>query len=157
VPRTITRSGRQRTALAAAPDLVADVLADPSAVTDLLGDLLDQQRSDPTRWVLPPIRLGLRSFGTTLAPTFARSGNDVRINAVTTPSSDVEAHLAMEMSASPIDGASCHLDTEWHLALAVPLPRAALRLAGPGLDRTVTSTLQRIMHRTEVAVLAAAE
>lgn len=155
--RTITRSGRQRTALAAASHLVADVLADPTAVTELLGDLLDQQRSDPSRWVLPRIRLGLRSFATILVPTFARSGDHVRIDAVTTPGSDVEAHLAMDLTATPIDGSACQLETDWRLALAVPLPRAALRLAGPGLDRTVTSTVQRIMHRTEAAVLAATD
>lgn len=157
MPRTITRSGRQRTTLAAAPHLVADVLADPTAVTELLGDLLEQQRSDPTRWVLPRIRLGLRSFGTTLVPTFTRSGDHVRIDAVTTPGSDVEARLAMDLTATPMGDAACQLDTDWHLALAVPLPRAALRVAGPGLDRTVTSTVQRIMHRTETAVLAAAD
>lgn len=155
MPRTITRTGRQRTALAAASDLVADVLADPEAVTELLGDLLDQRRSEPTRWVVPRIRLGLRSFDTTLVPTFTRAGDAVRIDAVSTSGSDVSAQLAMDLVATPLGPSACHLQTDWQLALTVPMPRAALRLAGPALDRTVTSTVQRIMHRTEAAVLAA--
>lgn len=160
MPRTITRSGRQRAALAAAAGLVADVLADPAAVTDLLGDLLDQHRSDPgppARWVVPRIRLGLGSFDTTLVPTFTRTGDHVRIDAVTTPDSDAAARLAMDLVASPLGSAACHLDTAWHLSLTVPLPRTALRLAAPALDRTVTGTVQRIMHRTEAAVLAATD
>ena len=46
------------------------------------------------------------------------------------------------------------LQTDWRLALRVPLPRAAMRLAGPAIDRTVASTVQTIMLRTEAAVLA---
>lgn len=161
MPRTITRSGRHRAALAVGPGRAADVLSDPAAVTELLGDLLDQDRSDPgppARWVVPRIRVGLAGFESTLVPTFARSGDDVevvRIEAVTTADSDVEARLVLEMTASAMGPSACHLDTAWQLVLRVPLPRAALRLAGPALDRTVSSTVQRIMHRTEAAVLAA--
>lgn len=156
--RTITRSGRQRTALAAAPGLVADVLSDPAAVTEMLGDLLDQQRSDPGPppvWVIPRIRLGLTSFDTTLVPSFQRTGDEVRIEAVTTPASQARAQLVLHLSPTPIGPAACRLDTTWTLQLGVPIPRTALRLAGPSLDRTVTSTVQRIMRRTEAAVLAA--
>lgn len=129
-------------------------------MTELLGDLLDQRRSDPgppARWVVPRIRLGLGSFDTTLVPTFTRTGDHVRIDAVTTPDSDATARLAMDLVASPLGPSACHLDTYWDLTLTVPLPRAALRLAAPALDRTVTSTVQRIMHRTEAAVLAATD
>lgn len=127
-------------------------------MTDLLGDLLDQERSDPgppARWVVPRIRVGLAAFESTLVPTFVRRGDDISIQAVTTAESDVEARLLMDMAPAPIGPSACHLDTAWQLVLRVPLPRAALRLAGPALDRTVSSTVQRIMHRTEAAVLAA--
>jgi len=158
VPKTITRSGRQRTALAAAPGLVADVLSDPAAVTEMLGDLLDQQRSQvgpPSTWVIPRIRLGLASFDTILVPSFRRTDDQVRITAVTTPTSQAEARLVMDLSPTPVGPAACHLETVWKLQLGVPVPRTALRLAGPALDRAVASTVQRIMRRTEAAVLAA--
>jgi hypothetical protein len=47
------------------------------------------------------------------------------------------------------------LVTAWRLELDVAVPRTALRLAAPALDRTVTATVRTIMRRTEQAVLAA--
>lgn len=158
MPRTITRTGRQRAALAAASDLVADVLSDPAAVTELLGDLLDQDRSDPgppARWVVPRISLGLTSFDTVLVPSFTRTGDDVRIEAVATPDSDAGARLVLDLSAVPQGPGACRLETAWRLELRVSLPRTALRLMGPALDRTVASTVQNIMDQTEAAVLRA--
>ena len=134
------------------------MLGDPAADTALLGDLLDPSRSDPgppPHWVVPPVRLGLATFETTLVPAFERSGDDVRIEAVTTPDSDARARIVMDMATEPLGPSRCRLETLWHLELAVPLPRAALRMAGPALDRTVASTVQRIMRRTEAAVLEA--
>ena len=138
---------------------MADVLSDPAAVTELLGDLLDQERSDPgppARWVVPRIRLGLASFDTVLVPGFTREGDTVRIDATATPGSDADARLLLVLVAEPLGAGTCRLEATWELELAVPLPRTALRLAGPALDRTVVSTVQRIMHRTEAAVLRAA-
>ena len=139
--------------------MVADVLSDPAAVTALLGDLLDQERSDPgppARWVVPRIRLGLTSFDTTLVPRFTRDGDTVRIEANATPDSDADARLVMELAPEPLGPGACRLATTWRLELRGPVPRTALRLAGPALDRTVASTVQRILHRTEAAVLRAA-
>lgn len=158
MPATVSRTGRQRAALAAGPGLVADVLGDPAAVTALLGDLLDQRRSDPgppARWVVPSIRLGLTSFEVTLLPTFSRDGDDVRLVAVTTPDSDAGARLRMDLRPTPLGSGACRLDASWRLELRVAVPRTAMRLAAPALDRTVTSTVRRIMHRAEAAVLAA--
>lgn len=158
MPRTITRTGRQRASLAAGSAVVADLLADPVAVTALLGDLLDQRRSDagpPTRWVVPRISLGLTSFENTLVPSFTRDGEAVRIQAVTTSDSDAGAEVLMDMRPEPTGPATCRLHTDWRLVLRIPLPRTALRLAGPALDRTVASTVQTIMHRTEAAALEA--
>lgn len=159
MPRTITRTGRQRAALAAGSAVVADVLSDPAAVTELLGDLLDQRRSDPgppARWVVPRIRLGLASFDTVLVPRFTREADTVRIDATATRDSDAEARLLLVLAPEPMGPQACRLETTWQLEMRVPLPRAALRLAGPALDRTVASTVQRIMHRTEAAILRAA-
>jgi hypothetical protein len=158
VPRSITRSGRQEALLAAGAPVVADVLSDPVAVTALLGDLVDQRRSDPgppARWVLPRINLGLRGFDTTLVPTFSRTGHEVVLEAVTTPDSDAGATLRLAMAPSPISDVQCRLTTSWRLLLRVSLPFAAHRLAGPALDRTVASTVQTIMWRTEEAVRTA--
>ncbi len=144
--------------LAADPGLVADVLNDPAAVTELLGDLLDQGRSDPgppARWVIPRFRLGLATVDTTLVPRFERDGDRVRIEAVTTSGSDAGGRLVLDMAATEIDAGRSRLETVWELALKAPVPSAALRLLGPALDRTVASTVQRIMQRTEAAVLAA--
>ena len=156
--RPFVRTGRQRTALAAAPAVVADVLADPAAVTRLLGDLLDQRRSEPgppTRWVIPRIRLGPSSYDTVLLADFDRQGDVVQVTAVSTPDSDVEAELSMHLEPSGLGPQACRLETTWRLELVVPLPRTALRLAAPALDRTVSATVQRIMRRTEAAVLDA--
>lgn len=158
MPRTITRTGRQRASLAAGAAVVVDLLADPAAVTALLGDLLDQSRSNPgppATWVVPRISLGLASFDTTLVPVFTRDGERVRIDAATTPESDAGARVLMDMAAESTGPGTCRLHTEWRLTLRVPLPRTALLLAGPALDRTVAGTVQTIMHRTEAAVLDA--
>lgn len=158
MPRTITRTGRQRASLAAGAAVVADLLSDSVAVTALLGDLLDQSRSDPgppARWVVPRISLGLASFDTTLVPVFTRDGQRVRIDATTTPESDAGARVLMDMAADATGPRSCRLHTDWRLTLRVPIPRTALLLAGPALDRTVAGTVRTIMHRTETAVLRA--
>lgn len=158
MPRTITRTGRQRAALGAGSRLVADVLSDPVAVTELLGDLIDQRRSvpgPPARWVVPRVSLGLATFDTTLVPTLERTGDVVRIEAVATAESDADVQLVMVLTPEPLGADACRLETMWRLALRVGLPRTALRLAGPALDRTVASTVQRIMRRTEAAVLDA--
>jgi hypothetical protein len=153
--RTITRTGRQQASLAAGPHVVASVLSDPVAVTHLLGDLLDQRRSraePPVRWVIPRISLGLASFDTVLVPTFRRTGDLVRIEAVTTRDSDAGARLELSLDPAATEQGGSLLVTQWRLDLRVPLPRAALRLAGPAIDRTVASTVQSIMRRTEQAV-----
>lgn len=158
MPRTVTRTGRQRAALAAGSDLVADVLCDPAAVTALLGDLIDQDLSDPgppARWVVPPIGIGLTSFETTLLPRFSREDDTVRIDAASAQGSDAAVRLELELHPEPLGPAACRLQIDWQLDLRVRLPLAALRLAGPALDRTVASTVQRILHRTEAAVLRA--
>ncbi len=155
MPRTITRTGRQQASLAAGPHHVASVLSDPVAVTRLLGDLLDQRRSrpgPPARWVIPRISLGLASFDTVLVPTFHRDGDVVEIQAVTTDDSDAGARLDLTLDPAPTAQGGSLLVTLWRLELRVPLPRAALRLAGPAIDRTVASTVQTIMRRTETAV-----
>lgn len=158
MPRTITRTGRQQASLAAGPHLVADVLSDPVTVTAMLGDLLDQRRSSagpPARWAIPRISLGLASFDTVLVPTFRRDGDVVHIRAVTTQGSDAGARLDLQLEPVARGEAASELRTTWQLELRVPLPRAALRLAGPAIDRTVASTVQTIMRRTEQAVLEA--
>lgn len=155
MPRTITRTGRQRAALAAGSGVVADVLSDPAAVTELLGDLLDQERSVPDRWVVPRVRLAVASFDVALKPRFNRDGDTVRIDATSTRDSDATAHLRMQLAPEALGDDACRLTTTWQLELRVGLPRAALRLAGPALDRTIASTVRRIMHRTEAAVLRA--
>lgn len=158
MPRTITRTGRQRAALAAGADLVAEVLADPVAVTALLGDLLDQRRSTPgppPRWVVPRFRLGLTSVDTTLVPRFERDGRQVTIVAETTDTSDAWGMVRLAMLAEPVAPAACRLETTWRLEIAAPIPRTALRLVAPALDRTVDTTVRRIMRRTEEAVLDA--
>lgn len=158
MPRTITRTGRQRAALAAGSAVVADVLCDPAAVTELLGDLIDQDLSDPgppARWVVPPIRIGLTSFETTLLPRFVREDDTVRIDAASAPDADAHARLVLDLHPEALGPGACRLQIDWQLELRVRLPRAALRLAGPALDRTVASTVQRILHRTEAAVLRA--
>ncbi len=155
MPRPITRTGRQQASLAAGPHVVADVLSDPAAVTALLGDLLDQRRSQvgpPTRWAIPRISLGLASFDTVLVPAFHRAEDVVRIQAVTTDASDAGARLDLTMDPTATGPGACTLLTSWRLELRVPLPRPALRLAGPAIDRTVASTVQTIMRRTERAV-----
>lgn len=152
--RTITRTGRQQASLAAGCRVVADLLADPVAVTDLLGDLLDQQRSRPTHWAIPRISLGPASFDTMLVPRFRREGDVVHIEAVATEASDADAHIELTMEPVPDGPGACHLRSTWHLVLRVPLPRAALRFVGPAVDRTVASTVQTIMRRTERAAVA---
>jgi hypothetical protein len=139
--------------------LVADLLSHPVAVTTMLGDLLDQRRSHgppPTRWVVPRIHIGFGTFHTTLMPHFERDGDHVRIVAATTADSDADGHLVLDLDPIPQGPEACTLITEWQLELGIPLPRTALRLAGPALDRTVASTVQRIMDRTAHAVRAAA-
>lgn len=158
--RTITRSGRQQASLAAAADVVVELLLDPAAVTELLGDLLDQRRSQvgpPTRWAVPRISLGLTSFDTVLLPTFRRQADAVLIEAVTTPDSDATARLALRMEPTPTGAATSTLTTAWRLEMRVPLPRAALRFAVPAIDRTVASTVQTVLWRTEAAALAAGD
>ena len=157
MPRTITRTGRQQASLAAGPHRVASVLSDPAAVTELLGDLLDQQRSrpgPPARWVVPRINIGLASFDTVLVPTFRREGDTVHIEAATTEGSDAGARLELTLDPVPAEHGGSLLVTRWRLELRVPLPRPALLLAGPAIDRTVASTVQTIMRRTEAAVAA---
>lgn len=156
--RLITRTGRQRASLAAAASVVVELLLDPAAVTVMLGDLLDQDRSQvgpPTRWAVPRISLGLTSFDTVLLPTFVREDDAVHIAAVTTADSDASARLELTMQPTPTGPASCTLTTAWHLELRVPLPRPALRFAVPAIDRTVASTVQTVMRRTEAAALVA--
>lgn len=158
MPASIVRTGRQRAALAAGPSSVADVLSDPVTVTRLLGDLLDQGASDPgppPRWVIPQVRVGLSSFDTVLAPTFRRSGDDVKIVAPATPDSDVEGRVVLDCTTTPLGPGASRLVTAWRLELDVAVPRTALRLAGPALDRTIKAIVQSIMHRTERAVLDA--
>lgn len=136
------------------------MLADPVAVTRLLGDLLDQRRSDPgppARWAIPRIHLGLTHLDTVLAPRFERHGDDVVITAGTTPDSDAAGALRLDLTTTPIDTTTCELETAWVLELGVPLPRTAVRLMAPALDRTIAATVQRIMSRTEAAVLAATD
>ena len=152
--RRITRSGRQRATLAADAQEVADLLADPVAVTALLGDLLDQERSaagPPTRWALPRISVGPAHFDTVLLPTFERRDHEVRIEAVTTAESDTAATVQLVLDPRPAGPDACRLVTAWRLELDVPLPRAATVLATPAIDRTVASTVQTIMRRTEDA------
>lgn len=160
MPRTITRTGRQHASLAAAASVVRGLLLDPAAVTHLLGDLLDQRRSQvgpPTRWAVPRISLGLTSFDTVLLPTFWQDDATVHIAAVTTQESDAGARLELAMAPSPTGPTSCTLTTVWRLELQVPLPRTALRLAAPAIDRTVASTVQTVLRRTEAAAVAANE
>ena len=104
--------------------------------------------------MIPRIRLGLTSFDTTLVPTFSREGDVVAIDAVATPESDAGADLHLLLTPEATGPVTSRLQTDWRLALRVPLPRAAMRLAGPAIDRTVASTVQTIMLRTEAAVLA---
>lgn len=137
---------------------MADVLCDPGEVTELLGDLIDQDRSrpgPPARWVVPAIRIGLTTFDTTLLPRFTREGDRVRIDAASTQDSDAHARLVLDLHPESLGPTACRLHVDWQLELRVGLPRAALRLAGPALDRTVANTVQRILHRTEAAVLRA--
>lgn len=158
--RPVVRTGRQRAALAAAPGLVADVLVDPPAVTELLGDLLDQERSEPgppTRWVVPRVRVGPANVRAILLARFERTDDVVVITAVTTPDSDIEAELSLRLDPTGLGPAACRLETAWRIELVVPLPRTAMRLAAPALDRAVAATVQRIMRRTEAAVLAATQ
>ena len=151
---TIRRSGRQQSSLDARAGDVADLLEDPDRVTALLGDLIDRRRSSvgaQTRWVIPRISLGLTTLDTVLLPSFARDGDVVRIRAHTTPDSDAAARVELALDPLPTGPDSCRLRTTWRLELEVPLPRPAVRLAAPAIDRTVASTVQTIVRRTEAA------
>ena len=150
----IARTGRQQASLDASAMDVAALLEDPARVTALLGDLIDQERSSvgpPTRWVVPRITLGLTTLDTVLVPRFTRDGDVVRIRAHPTPDSDAGARVELALDPLPTGDHSCRLRTTWRLELQVPLPRPALRLAAPAIDRTVAGTVQTIMRRTEAA------
>lgn len=145
----VARAGTRVSRVATSPRRTLELLADPAFVTEVLGDLLDQQRSSgeaPVRWTLPRLHVGTAAVEIVLAPRWQLHADRVVVHAVTTEEADAHVELRLTCVVAP-DGNATSVTFAWTLRLDVPLPRMLIGLARPALDRGIGQVVEDILRR----------
>lgn len=146
----IDLDGRDEVRVGTPPDAVADALADPDELLDLLQGMI-RPTSTPERWVMAEVRAGPVSLTPAVEVTVDRPGaTEVAITGAPVPG-HTPAHLAITLVVhpDPADEQTSVVVSGWQVTVEVSGPQVLASTIRPLMTASSRSTTRRLAERLQ--------